>query len=97
MAKITSKLQVTVPKLIAEQYGLRPGGEIQWLPAGDAIRIVPGADKPRQEDNRAERLALFDQATDRVKHRPRKAKSAVASTQDRGWTREDLYDRGGSR
>jgi bifunctional DNA-binding transcriptional regulator/antitoxin component of YhaV-PrlF toxin-antitoxin module len=96
MAKITSKLQVTVPKLIAEQYGIRPGGEIQWIPAGDAIRVVPGA-AILQQDNRAERMALFDQATDRLKHRHRKAKSAVASTRDRGWTREDLYDRGGSR
>jgi AbrB family looped-hinge helix DNA binding protein len=41
MAKVTSKRQVTVPKAIAEQYGIRPGDEIEWLPAGDAIRVVP--------------------------------------------------------
>ena len=60
MAKITSKLQVTLPKVIAEQYGLRPGGEIEWIPAGDVIRVVPGSTIPKKDD-RAERLALFDQ------------------------------------
>ena len=34
MAKVTSKLQVTVPKAIADHYGIRPGDEIQWIPAG---------------------------------------------------------------
>ena len=37
MAKVTSKLQVTVPKAIAEQYSIRPGDEIDWAPAGDVI------------------------------------------------------------
>ncbi|MEK7258043.1 MAG: SUMF1/EgtB/PvdO family nonheme iron enzyme, partial [Bacteroidota bacterium] len=31
MAKVTSKLQVTVPKIIADQYGIRPGDEIEWV------------------------------------------------------------------
>lgn len=30
MSKITSKYQVTVPKKIAEAYGIRPGDEIEW-------------------------------------------------------------------
>jgi AbrB family looped-hinge helix DNA binding protein len=41
MSRVTSKLQVTVPKAIAERYGIRPGDEIDWVPAGDAIRVVP--------------------------------------------------------
>ena len=28
MAKVTSKLQLTVPKAIADQYGIRPGDEL---------------------------------------------------------------------
>jgi AbrB family looped-hinge helix DNA binding protein len=29
MGKVTSKLQVTVPKAIAQRYGIRPGDEIE--------------------------------------------------------------------
>ncbi|MGH7844250.1 MAG: AbrB/MazE/SpoVT family DNA-binding domain-containing protein, partial [Candidatus Binatia bacterium] len=35
MSKVTSKLQVTIPKDIAEAYGIQPGSEIHWVPAGD--------------------------------------------------------------
>ena len=42
MARITSKYQVTVPRAIAEKYGLRPGDDIDWIPAGDVIRVIPG-------------------------------------------------------
>ena len=31
MAKVTSKFQVTVPKLIAQQYNIRPGDHIDWV------------------------------------------------------------------
>ena len=40
MAKVTSKLQVTVPKALAEKYAIRPGDEIAWEAAGDVIRVV---------------------------------------------------------
>src|SRR5579862_8579252 len=53
MARITSKFQVTVPKTIAEAYQLRPGDEIQWVPAGEVIRILPPGT----------RLAKLDRAT----------------------------------
>jgi bifunctional DNA-binding transcriptional regulator/antitoxin component of YhaV-PrlF toxin-antitoxin module len=39
MAKVTSKLQVTVPKALAEN-AIRPGDEIAWEAAGDVIRVV---------------------------------------------------------
>ena len=35
MAKVTSKLQVTIPKAIAEQYGIKPGDEIEFRPSLD--------------------------------------------------------------
>jgi AbrB family looped-hinge helix DNA binding protein len=92
MAKVTSKLQVTLPKAIAEQYGIRPGDEIDWAPAGDVIRVIP-ASKLGEPQELESRLRLFDQATER--HRRRRLGSK--SRGDRGWTREDLYRRGRSR
>ena len=41
MPKVTSKLQLTVPRAIADQYGIRPGDELQWIAAGEAIRVIP--------------------------------------------------------
>lgn len=41
MAKVTSKLQVTVPRTIADQYKIRPGDEIRWVAAGEVIRVIP--------------------------------------------------------
>ena len=39
MAKVTSKLQLTVPKVIADEYGIKPGDQLDWVPAGD---VDPG-------------------------------------------------------
>jgi bifunctional DNA-binding transcriptional regulator/antitoxin component of YhaV-PrlF toxin-antitoxin module len=95
VAKVTSKLQVTVPKAVAESYRIRPGDEIAWEPAGDVIRVVPLRGRGRAVDLAA-RLRLFDQATERQRVRNRSfAPGAVAG--GRGWTREELYDRGRSR
>ena len=93
MAKVTSKYQVTVPKVIAEQFGIHPGDEIQWIPAGEVIRVIP-AGKPLATDDR-NKLELFDQATER--HRKRSgAIKTKRPDRSRGWTREDLYVRGRS-
>jgi AbrB family looped-hinge helix DNA binding protein len=94
MAKVTSKYQVTVPKVIAQQYGIRPGDDIDWVAAGDVIRVVPSAKQVSAQD-RESKLRLFDQATER--HRRRSAGRKAKGAQDRGWTREDLYGRGRSR
>jgi bifunctional DNA-binding transcriptional regulator/antitoxin component of YhaV-PrlF toxin-antitoxin module len=98
MARVTSKLQVTIPKALAQRYGIEPGQEIEWLPAGDAIRVVPGAATERTVDRRR-RLELFDRATGRQREREREREHArsvgeVDTTEpvDRGWRREDLYD-----
>ena len=98
MPKVTSKLQLTVPKAIADQYGIRPGDELQWSPAGDVIRVVParlGA-KAKEGLSIRDRLELFDKATYRQQKRQasvRKSRGKVIS-KDRGWKREDLYYRG---
>ncbi len=95
MARVTSKLQVTIPKTIAQRYGIEPGAEIEWLPAGEAIRVVPHADEQRVPD-RARRLELFDRATQRQRAR-QTGKKAEGFTVERGWNRESLYTRGRAR
>jgi bifunctional DNA-binding transcriptional regulator/antitoxin component of YhaV-PrlF toxin-antitoxin module len=92
MGKVTSKLQVTVPKAIADQYRIRPGDEITWVAAGESIRVLP-ANAPAKPDVGA-RLRLFDEATRRQRGRN---KNITPSAGTRGWTREDLYQRGRSR
>jgi AbrB family looped-hinge helix DNA binding protein len=95
MAKVTSKYQVTLPKVIADEFKIRPGDDIEWIAAGEVIRVIP----PRKRDiveSRESRLKLFDQATERLRRKgtaPGQGKRA----RDRGWKREDLYNRGRSR
>ena len=47
MAKVTSKLQVTVPKAIADRFGIRPGDDIEWRAEGNAIRVLLRAEGVR--------------------------------------------------
>jgi len=100
MSKVTSKLQLTVPKAIADQYGIKPGDELEWIPAGESIRVELVRRKARagHQLTTAERLALFDANTkwldelqaDELKEA--KAKGARTTRENRGWTREELYD-----
>lgn len=92
--KVTSKYQVTLPKAIADEYGIHPGDEIAWIPAGEVIRVIPPGRQVLAEDRDAQ-LRLFDQATER--QRRRAATGKMRRPGDRGWKREDLYRRGGSR
>ena len=105
MAKVTSKLQLTVPKAIADRYGIRPGDDLDWVPAGDAIRVVSSRRDKSSGRSIAERLALFDQATERQRRREASPETADIPAEpgwkpheiQRGWRREDLYTRGRSR
>jgi AbrB family looped-hinge helix DNA binding protein len=103
MAKVTSKLQLTVPKAIADQYGIRPGDELDWVPAGETIRVVLSGHKAKQTEDFtvAQRLELFDKATERHRKRDLAAGSTGQSRQkapaSRGWTRQDAYTRDRSR
>lgn len=101
MPKVTSKLQLTVPKKIADQYGIRPGDELEWIPAGDSIRVelVRRKAKAGRRLNPEERVALFDEGTrrlDRLQAEELKKNRGKPAPPDRGWTRENLYndDRG---
>jgi bifunctional DNA-binding transcriptional regulator/antitoxin component of YhaV-PrlF toxin-antitoxin module len=96
MARVTSKLQVTVPRTIARQYAIEPGSEIEWLPAGDTIRVLPpGRVAETSPADLDRRLSLFDAATARQARR--QAGRKPQAVKDRGWTRAELYDRGRSR
>ena len=93
MSKVTSKLQVTLPKVLAERYGIRPGDDIRFEEAGEIMRIVPaGAGAPREGLDVEMRLRLFDAATERQRKREEGRDAGRATA--RGWSREELYDRG---
>jgi bifunctional DNA-binding transcriptional regulator/antitoxin component of YhaV-PrlF toxin-antitoxin module len=100
MPKVTSKLQLTVPKVIADQYGIRPGDELEWIPAGDSIRVelVRRKAKAGHELTTEERLALFDANMDRIDKlqaeqlKKAKKKGTRITRENRGWTREELYE-----
>lgn len=94
MAKITSKLQLTIPKRIAEQYGIAPGDEVDLQPAGDIIRLIPPGRAPRNRLSEKERLRLFDEATARQREREKLMRLPAEAPAKRDWRREDLYDRG---
>ena len=92
MSKITSKLQVTLPKALADRFRVRPGDEIEWQEAGDTIRIVPRRSLPVRYSSEM-KLHLFDEATRRQLGRQAR-RHPVKKAGRRGWTREELYGRG---
>ena len=91
---MTSKLQVTIPKSLAQQSGIRPGDEIEWAPAADGIRITPLRSRVTAVPVEV-RVDLFDAATKRQMRRQRGR--LEQGTSDRGWKRSDLYSHGRSR
>ena|ERR1043166_7239517 len=90
MAKLTSKYHITIPKGIAKKYNIRPGDEIAWLEAGEAIRVIP-AREDALGDDRKFRLRLFDQVTARIQKK--RSVGPHRQSPERGWKREDLWAR----
>ena len=93
MAKVTSKLQLTIPKRLAEQYGISPGDEVDLQPAGDIIRLIPPGRKGGKRLSYEERLRLFDASTARQREREKHMRIPTKPPAKRDWRREDLYDR----
>ena len=89
MSKVTTKLQVTIPKTIATRYGIAPGMDIEWQPAGDTIRVAPTDQQVVRGLSVEERLQLYDAATER-----QRCRESRQPKQPRDWTRDDLYIRG---
>ena len=95
MSKVTSKLQVTVPKAIAQRYGIRPGDEIRFEESGEVIRVVPDNPCAQAEGLDIEaRLRLFDAAT--ARQRARESGRPARRADTRGWIREQPYEHGRS-
>jgi AbrB family looped-hinge helix DNA binding protein len=92
LAKVTSKLQVTIPKSVADRYSIVPGDDIVFEPAGDVIRVVL---EGHQESPPTDRLGLLERLL--ARQREREAGVQRRPARNRGWTREDLYDRGRAR
>ena len=97
MAKVTSKLQVTIPKAIAEKYGIKPGDEIEFRPAGPTIRVIPSKSGRARELSIEERLRRFDAALERQREREKHMNLPDEPPKERDWKREDLYTRGKNR
>ena len=94
MSKVTSKLQVTIPKAIADQYGIKPGDEIEFQAAGESIRVVTPKGRKKSRLSVEERLRLFDAAMERQRQREKHMKLPAEPPAERDWRREDLYTRG---
>ena len=95
MAKVASTLQVAVPKALAAELDIRPGDDVDWTISGNSLRVTPAQDR-REVLDLETRLRLFDKATDRQRHRQQDI-HATPVDGGRGWSREDLYDRGRTR
>ena len=90
MTRVTGKFQITLPKRLVDAFGIRVGDEVELMASGETIAIVPtGAARPRLSPE--ERLRLFDEATRR--QRERKPLPTSDASEDRGWSRDDLYSR----
>ena len=94
MSKVTSKLQVTIPRRIAEQFSIKPGDEIDFVGTAEGLRVVTSARPDATALSVAERLRLFDEATERQRRRQARMKLPGEPRAERGWTREELYTRG---
>ena len=103
MSKVTSKLQVTLPKAIADLYGVAPGADLVFEPAGDSIRILVARESglARAGLSLEDKQALFAAATRRQAIRNRRhrlnagarKRTKANKTKGRGWSREELYQR----
>jgi AbrB family looped-hinge helix DNA binding protein len=92
VSKITSKLQVTIPKSIADQFGIAPGDEIDFQLRADRIVIIPRRTvRAAPTMTIDEKLAILAESWQRQLELNRQYKrSGKKPPKDRGWTREDL-------
>jgi AbrB family looped-hinge helix DNA binding protein len=91
MTRVTGKFQITLPKRLVDAFGIRVGDEVELVAAGEAIAIVP-ASAARLRLSPEERLQHFDQATRR--QAGRSVPVPAESDEGRGWSRDELYNRG---
>ena len=94
MAKVTGKFQITLPKALVDECGIRIGDELGLRPIGRSIQIDRRS-APDRSRLRHDRLTHFDRATKR--QQARQSVRSVQPARSRGWTREELYVRGRTR
>jgi AbrB family looped-hinge helix DNA binding protein len=95
MPKVTSKMQITLPKRLADEVGIGPGDDIEFAVAGKGLRLTPRA-ALASDLSTAERLRLFHEATARQEVRNAAFKAtygAMPASAERGWRRDELYVR----
>lgn len=94
---MTSKLQVTIPKVVADRLGIRPGDDVDWRVEGQEARVSRAA--PASRLTLEERQAVFDEMIRRQEARNRRwwRQYGKRDAAARGWTREELYTRGRAR
>lgn len=94
MSKVTAKLQLTLPKRLAEQFGIKPGDEVEFVAAGDVIHLVPPGRRLAPQLSLEERLRLFDNSTKWLQEYAKQLPLPTQPADERDWTREELYTRG---
>jgi AbrB family looped-hinge helix DNA binding protein len=47
---VTSKGQVTIPKLLRDRFGIEPGASVDFTPAEDGIRLRKVVDRSRRHE-----------------------------------------------
>ncbi|MBS3785981.1 MAG: AbrB/MazE/SpoVT family DNA-binding domain-containing protein [Gammaproteobacteria bacterium] len=93
MAKVTSKLQVTIPKAIAQAHGIKPGDKISFESAGEIIRVRSEIQPTKKVRSKAERMRLFNEMVERQREREKNRCFPTGFPKDDEVTREALYDR----
>jgi len=97
MSKVSTKYQITLPRDLARAHQIVPGEEVVFEEAGSALYLRrEQKDTSSSEDTGIDRLKRFDSASARQDLRNRTWSSSIVTTpdaSDRGWTREDLYQR----
>ena len=86
MSKVTSKLQVTLPKAIADRYGVAPGADLVFEPAGDSIRVLVAREPGLAASyglSLEDKQALLDAVSRRQASRNRRYRLGLGATKRR--------------
>jgi len=95
MSKVSSKYQITLPRDLARSHRISPGEEVVFEEAGSALYLRRGAQDGKDINaSDPQRVRYFDQASQRQAERDRAHVDSSSSSADRGWTRDELYQRG---
>lgn len=94
MAPVTGRFQIALPKRLVDLYAIHGGDAVELVAAGESIAIVPARSR-QPELSTEERLRLFEETSRWLDARSWPVTYGV--DEERGWTREESYRRGGPR